>query len=58
MYQKALERVEELKVTASCHKMSVSQYAIKWTLSQPNVVSAIVGIKNPKQMLDNWSAII
>lgn len=57
MYQDALERVDELKVMASCQKMSVAKYSIQWTLSQPNVVSAIVGIKNPQQMLDNWSSI-
>jgi aryl-alcohol dehydrogenase-like predicted oxidoreductase len=57
MYQNALERIDEFKVMASCQKMSVAKYAIKWTLSQPNVVSAIVGIKNPQQMLDNWSSI-
>lgn len=58
MYHKALEQIEELKVTASCQNKSVSQYAINWALSQPHVLSAIVGIKTPNQMLDNWSAII
>jgi aryl-alcohol dehydrogenase-like predicted oxidoreductase len=57
MYEEALESVKELKLTASSCNNSISQYSINWALSQPKVVSAIVGIKTPKQMLDNWSAI-
>jgi len=58
MYHEALESVESLKLRASSCNMSTSQYSINWALSQPSVLSAIVGIKTPKQMLDNWSAII
>lgn len=56
MYRDALEYVEELKVVASSQKTSVARYSIQWALSQPNVVSAIVGIKNSQQMLENWSS--
>ena len=57
MYEEALESVKELKLKASLCDKSISQYSINWVLSQPKVVSAIIGIKTPKQMLDNWSAI-
>jgi len=56
-YHEALETIKELKVKASLDDISISQYAINWTLSQPNVLSAIVGIKNSQQIKDNWSAI-
>ena len=58
LFHETLEIIKELKVRASCDDKSISQYAINWTLSQPNVLSAIVGIKNPQQIKDNWSAII
>ena len=58
LYHEALETIKELKVRASCNDMSISQYAINWTLSQPNILSAIVGIKNSQQIKDNWSAVI
>lgn len=58
LFHQTLEIIKELKVRASCDDKSISQYAINWTLSQPNVLSAIVGIKNPQQIKDNWSAIL
>jgi myo-inositol catabolism protein IolS len=57
-YNEALELIKELKVRASRDDMSILQYSINWTLSQPNIQSAIVGIKNSQQIKDNWSAVI
>ena len=57
-YRHALDRVNELKVEAAKNNSSVLQYAINWSLMQKNVSSVILGIKNSKQIEDNWSAII
>lgn len=57
-FHEALEKIKGLKVKASFEDMTISQYAINWTLSQLNVLSAIVGIKTSQQIKDNWSAIV
>tara|TARA_B000000437_G_C11649093_1_gene306838 strand:- start:11 stop:862 length:852 start_codon:yes stop_codon:yes gene_type:complete len=53
----ALDRVEKLKVKASTDNISLTSYSINWTLMQENVSSVVLGIKNPKQVSDNWTAI-
>jgi len=57
-FREALDRVEELRVEAAENNSSVLQYAINWTLMQKNIFSVVLGIKNSKQIEDNWSAII
>jgi aryl-alcohol dehydrogenase-like predicted oxidoreductase len=57
-FHEALDRVEELKVKATEKNSSVLQYVINWTLKQENISAVILGIKNSKQIEDNWSAII
>ena len=51
------EKIEDLKIKAFKSNNSLSHYAINWVLTQKNVSSALIGIKSPKQMIDNWSAI-
>lgn len=57
-FRDALDRVEELKVKSAENNSSVLQYAINWTLMQENISSVNLGIKNSKQIEDNWSTII
>jgi len=56
-FENALRVVEKLKIEASENDRTILQHSISWVLSQKNVASAIVGIKNPNQMEENWSAI-
>ena len=56
-YLHALGRIDELKVEAAKNNISLLQHAINWSLMQKNVHSVILGIKNPKQIEDNWAAI-
>jgi len=56
-FKNAIEKIEDLKIKAFKSNNSLSHYAINWVLTQKNVSSALIGIKSPKQMIDNWSAI-
>lgn len=57
-FYKILDQIEKLKIVAKADNKSVLQYSINWVLKQNNISSAILGIKNPNQIADNWSAII
>tara|TARA_Y100000746_G_C15361979_1_gene390479 strand:- start:88 stop:939 length:852 start_codon:yes stop_codon:yes gene_type:complete len=56
-FKNALDRVEELKIEASKENMSLANYSINWTLMQKSVSSVVIGIKNSRQMSDNWTVI-
>lgn len=56
-FKNAIEKIEDLKIKAFKTNNSLSHHAINWVLTQKNVSSALIGIKSPKQMIDNWSAI-
>jgi aryl-alcohol dehydrogenase-like predicted oxidoreductase len=45
-----LEMVEELRPMASRYGCSVGELAIAWTLRNPAVTGAIVGLRNPGQI--------
>lgn len=53
----ALKRVEKIKVKAAKNNSTLLNYSINFVLSKKNIFSAIVGIKNSKQIIENWSAI-
>lgn len=44
------DRIEAFAAAAAQHHVSMAQYAIRWTLEQPAVVSAIVGVKTAAQV--------
>ncbi len=44
------DKLEEIEAESKKAGMSMLQYAIRWALSQPGVVSAILGVKNIKQL--------
>ena len=51
-----LTAVQELRPLAADAGMSMAQLAVGWTLSNPNVASAIVGASRPEQVEDNVKA--
>ncbi len=45
-----------LEEIAKKHNASISQVAIKWTMEQAGMTSAIIGTQNQKHFLDNLRA--
>lgn len=45
--------LQQLKDIADSYKRSLSQLVINWTFNQMGITSAIVGMRTPKQLLDN-----
>ncbi len=45
-----MDQVEEIRAAAEAEKVSMTQYAIRWALRQPAVVSAIIGVKKTSQI--------
>ncbi len=45
-----LDRMEAIRKEAEAEQVSMTQYAIRWILAQPGVVSAIIGVKNTSQL--------
>ena len=56
-FRHAIDKVEVLKVKAAENNISLAQYVINWTLMHENISSVILGIKNSKQIEDNFCAI-
>jgi aryl-alcohol dehydrogenase-like predicted oxidoreductase len=56
-YLKNLRAVEELKAMAKKYSKSLPQFALRWTLSNPTVSTALVGCRNPKEVDDNVGAL-
>lgn len=45
-----MERIEVIRGAAEKQSLSMTQYAIRWILEQPAVVSAIIGVKKTAQL--------
>jgi len=56
-FLKNLRAVEELKAVATRYGKSMPQLALRWTLSNPVVSTALVGCRNPKEVDDNVGAL-
>jgi len=56
-FKSSLESVAKLESKAKKEGITLSQYAIKWTLNNDFVKSVIVGIKNSDQAEENISAV-
>lgn len=54
---KALVIIDQLKIIAERHQVSVAQIALAWLLAQPAVTSVITGVKRPDQLADNLCAL-
>ena len=51
------DKLEAIEAGAKARGISMSAYALRWTLEQPAVVSAIVGVKSEKQLDDAVAAV-
>ena len=56
-FLKNLRAVEELKSMAQRYGKSLPQFALRWTLSNPVISTALVGCRNEKEVNDNIGAI-
>jgi len=56
-FEKNMEKVGQLKAIGKSAGKSCAQMAINWVVSQPQVTSALLGVKNAKQMEENVKAL-
>jgi myo-inositol catabolism protein IolS len=56
-FLKNLRAVEELKAIAARYGKSLPQLALRWTLSNPVISTALVGCRSPKEVDDNIGAL-
>lgn len=52
-----LRELGRYKHEAARLDMSILEYALRWALSQPSVLSVITGIKSVDQLVTNWGAL-
>jgi myo-inositol catabolism protein IolS len=52
-FKRNLEIVKELKEIGVGYGKTASQVSIRWVLDNPNITSAIIGIKNKNQLMEN-----
>jgi len=55
-YKKVLNQIEKIRVSANSEEVTLAQYSIQSVLSLPYVYSVILGIKNNRQLVENFSA--
>jgi aryl-alcohol dehydrogenase-like predicted oxidoreductase len=48
--------LEEIRPVAAAHHATLGQLTIAWTLAQPGLTHALVGARNPQQVLENVQA--
>ena len=48
--------LEEIRPIANAHDATLGQLTIAWTLAQPGLTHALVGARNPQQVLENVQA--
>jgi len=53
---KAFRVIDVMRPIAQQHQVSVSQVALAWLLSRPQVSTVIMGAKTPEQLADNLGA--
>jgi aryl-alcohol dehydrogenase-like predicted oxidoreductase len=56
-YLNNLRAVEELKAMAKRYGRSLPQFALRWTLSNPVISTALVGCRNEREVDDNLGAL-
>jgi len=56
-FLKNLRAVEELKAVALRYGKTLPQFALRWTLSNPVISTALVGCRNEREVKDNVGAI-
>jgi aryl-alcohol dehydrogenase-like predicted oxidoreductase len=48
--QTLFDQLQEIKSEAAKENLNMTEYAIQWTLSQPGIVSLVLGIKHKEQL--------
>ncbi len=56
-FLKNLRAIEELKAMARRYGKTMPQFALRWTLSNPVVSTALVGCRNPREIEENLGAL-
>jgi aryl-alcohol dehydrogenase-like predicted oxidoreductase len=56
-FLKNLRAVEELKAMAQNYGKTLPQFALRWTLSNPVISTALVGCRNEREVNDNVGAV-
>ncbi len=56
-FPRNLEAVEDLKRLAAKHDKTLPQFALRWTLSNPVVGTALVGFREPTEVSENLGAL-
>lgn len=56
-YLKNLRAVDELKAVAKRYGKTLPQLALRWTLSNPVISTALAGCRNPREVDDNVGAL-
>ena len=56
-FVKNIEKVERFKAITESQQKTCGQMAVNWVIHQPGVVSALVGVKNDKQVEENLKSV-
>ena len=56
-YVRNIEKVERLKKIAESEGKTCGQMAVNWVIRQPGVASALVGVKNDRQVEENLKSV-
>lgn len=56
-FERNIEKVERLKAIAESQGKTCGQLAVNWVTHQPGVASALVGVKNDRQVEENLNAV-
>ena len=56
-FPRNLDAVEDLKRLAAKYKKTLPQFALRWTLSNPVVGTALVGFRTPAEVTENLGAL-
>ncbi len=56
-FERNLQAVADLKALANEYGKTLPQFALRWTLSNPVISTALVGCRNPREVEDNIGAL-
>jgi len=56
-FVKNIEKVERFKAVAESEGKTCGQMAVNWVIHQPGVATALVGVKNDRQVAENLEAV-
>jgi aryl-alcohol dehydrogenase-like predicted oxidoreductase len=56
-FPRNLKAVEELKTLATEYRKTLPQFALRWTLSNPAISTALVGFRQPTEVEENLGAL-